>query len=82
MSHWPLDKQFQLAIISYSVVKTGDLPKSGQAPVAQKGSHQLPCNAGGVVRSLGQENPQEKGMGTQVSILAWRIPWTENPGGL
>ena len=32
--------------------------------------------------SLGQEDPQEKGMATQSSILAWRIPWTEKPVGL
>ena len=35
-----------------------------------------------LVRSLGQEDPQEKGMATHSSILAWRIPWTEEPGGL
>ena len=34
------------------------------------------------VRSLGQEDPLEKEMATQSSILAWRIPWTEEPGGL
>ena len=34
------------------------------------------------VRSLGWEDPLEKGMATHFSILAWRIPWTENPGGL
>ena len=34
------------------------------------------------VRSLGQEGPLEKGMATHSSILAWRIPWTEKPGGL
>ena len=34
------------------------------------------------VWSLGQEDPLEKGMGTHSSILAWRIPWTEEPGGL
>ena len=34
------------------------------------------------VRSLGQEDPVEKGMATHSSILAWRIPWTEEPGGL
>ena len=34
------------------------------------------------VRSLGQEDPLEKGMATHSSILAWRIPWTEEPGGL
>ena len=34
------------------------------------------------VRSLGWENPLEKGMATHSSILAWRILWTEEPGGL
>ena len=33
-------------------------------------------------QSLGQENPLKKGMATHNSILAWRIPWTEEPGGL
>ena len=31
------------------------------------------------VQSLGQENPLEEGMATHSSILAWRIPWTEEP---
>ena len=34
------------------------------------------------VQSLGQEDPLEKDMATHFSILAWRIPWTEEPGGL
>ena len=34
------------------------------------------------VQSLGQEDPLEKGMATHTSILAWRILWTEDPGGL
>ena len=34
------------------------------------------------VQSLGQEDPLEKEMATHSSILAWRIPWTEEPGGL
>ena len=34
------------------------------------------------VRSLGQEDPTEKEMATDSSVLAWRIPWTEEPGGL
>ena len=33
------------------------------------------------VRSLGWEDPLEKGMTTHSSFLAWRIPWTEEPGG-
>jgi len=34
------------------------------------------------VRSLGQEDPLDKGTATNSSILAWRNPWTEEPGGL
>ena len=34
------------------------------------------------VQSLGHEDPGEKGMATNSSILAWRIPWSEEPGGL
>ena len=34
------------------------------------------------VQSLGREDPLEKGTATNTSILAWRIPWTEEPGGL
>ena len=34
------------------------------------------------LRSLGQEDPPEKGMAIYSSILAWIIPWTEDPGGL
>ena len=34
------------------------------------------------VRSLGREDPLEEGMATHSSVLAWRIPWTEEPRGL
>ena len=34
------------------------------------------------VRSLSQEDPLEKAMATHSSILAWEVPWTEEPGGL
>ena len=34
------------------------------------------------VQSLGREDPLEKELATHPSILAWRIPWTEEPGGL
>ena len=40
------------------------------------------CNQETWVRSLGQEDTLEKGMATHSSILAWKIPWTEKPGGL
>ena len=34
------------------------------------------------IQSLGQEDPLEKEMATHYSILAWKIPWTEEPGGV
>ena len=42
----------------------------------------LPAMQETQVRSLGQEDPLEKGMATHSSILAWIIPWTEEPGRL
>ena len=42
-------------------------------PPAMQGTH---------FQSLGWEDPLEKGMDTHSSILAWRIPWTEESGGL
>ena len=41
-----------------------------------------PANAGDTVQSLSQKDPLEKEMATQPSILAWEIPWTEEPSGL
>ena len=43
---------------------------------------QLPINAGDKIWSLGGEDPLEKDMATHSSILAWRIPWMEEPGQL
>ena len=42
----------------------------------------LPAMQETQVWSLGREDPLEKKMATHSSILAWRIPWTEEPGGL
>ena len=39
-------------------------------------------NLPAIQETLGGEDPLEKGMATHSSILAWRIPWTEEPGGL
>ena len=50
-------------------------------PVAQTVKN-LPAMQETQVPSLGQEDPLEKGMAAYSSILAWRIPWTEEPGGL
>ena len=40
------------------------------------------CNMGDPIQFLGQEDPLEKDMATHSSILAWRLPWTEEPDGL
>ena len=40
------------------------------------------CSARDQVQSLGWEDPLEKEMATHSIILAWRIPWTKEPGGL
>ena len=42
----------------------------------------LPANAGDMGSVLGWEDPLAEGMATHSSILAWRIPWTEEPGRL
>ena len=42
----------------------------------------LPVMQETLVQSLGGEDPLEEGMATPSSILAWRIPWSEEPGGL
>ena len=42
----------------------------------------LPAKQEAQVQSLGWEDPLEKKMATHSSILAWEIPWTEEPGGL
>ena len=44
--------------------------------------HSMPANAADWVRSLDGEDPLEKERATHSSILAWEIPWTEEPGGL
>ena len=53
----------------------------GDSPVAQQVKN-LPAMQETRVRSLDWENPLEKGTATPSSILAWRIPWTEEPSGL
>ena len=53
----------------------------GGSLVAQR-LKRLPAMRETWIRSLGWEDPLEKEMATHYSILAWRIPWTEEPGGL
>ena len=52
-----------------------------QVMVAQT-KENLPAMQETGVRSLGGEDPLEEGMATHSSIFAWRIPWTEESGGL
>ena len=49
--------------------------------MAQK-INNLPAMQETQVQFLGWDDPQEKEMGTHFNILAWKIPWTEEPGGL
>ena len=58
------------------------LPSETAAPEAAETMDNLPAKQEAQVHSLGQEDPLKKEMATHSSILAWRIPWTEEPGGL
>ena len=60
---------------------SGSSAFSGASQVAQRVKH-LPAMQETWVRSLGWEGPLEKEMVTHLSVLTWRIPWTEEPGGL
>ena len=60
---------------------TGVLNVSVASPVAQTVKN-LTVMLENQVRSLGGEDPLEKGMATHSTVLAWRIPRTEEPGGL
>ena len=53
-----------------------------QASLVVQTVKNLPATQETWVRSLGREDPLEMGMEPQSSILAWRIPWTEETGGL
>ena len=64
-----------------SILLTSQDVKHPIASVAQLLKN-LPAMQETQVQSLGQKDPLEKGMATHSSILAWRIPWTEEPGGL
>ena len=57
-----------------------NLGLSGGSAVKSLPAVQEPPEMG--AQSLGREDPLEEGMATHSSILAWRIPWTEEPGGL
>ena len=62
-------------------IKAGRLGLTGSSLVAQM-VKDLPAMQETRVLSLGREDPLEKGMATHSSILAWKIPWKEEPGRL
>ena len=68
-------------ILKWFTVSFSSEPRSWISLVAQMAKH-LPTMRETWVRSLGQEDPLEKEMATHTSILAWRIPWMEESGGL
>ena len=72
---WPQEPQFP------SDQETSKYIRKHSSLVAQMVKN-LPAIWETWAQSLGREDPPEKGMATHSSILAWRIPWTEEPGGL
>ena len=58
------------------------LPNYEGASLIAQSVKSLPAVQDTRVQFLGQEDPLEKEMATHSSIFAWRIPWTEEPGGL
>ena len=69
-------EEFRLHLILETVTKT-----FFSASLAAQTVKNLSAMQKTRVQSLHQEDPLEKGMATHSSILAWRIPWTEEPGG-
>ena len=55
---------------------------AGGASLVTQMVKNLPAMQGTLVQLLGQEDPLEKEIATHSSMLAWKIPWTEEPGGL
>ena len=62
--------------------RQNDSPRGWWASLVALTVKNLPATQENQVQSLGQEEPLEKGMATHSSLLAWKIPWTEEPGGL
>ena len=79
---WALTRNARVSLLLTLTWPFSSLPQcKGASLVAQKVKN-LPAMQEARVQSLGQEDPLEKGMATHSSILAWRIPCTEKPGGL
>ena len=68
--------------LSYLYVVQRSARYLAEASLVVQRLKRLPAMQETWVRSLGREDPLEKEMATHSSILAWKIPWTEEPGGL
>ena len=68
--------------VQFQKITTKGFAMRGQRGETERSVKTLPAVQETWVQSLGQEEPLEKGMAAHSSILAWRIPWTEEPGGL
>ena len=89
---WSLSSTFEIPIqlfLSPTNFGTWDWERELSSPVHElEGASQVmlvvenPPASAGDARDLGWEDPLEEGTATRSSILAWRIPWTEEPGGL
>ena len=80
-SNFPLASYFTYGNVYVSMLLSQLVPPSPSSLVAQR-VKRLPAMRETWVLSLGREDPLEKEMATHSSILAWRIPWAEKPGGL
>ena len=79
----PGKSQGQKSLVGYSPWGHKELAENTHfASLVAQSVKNLPAMQETWVRSLGQEIPLEKEMAAHSSILAWRIPWTEEPGGL
>ena len=68
--------------MGFCLEKTKCLNSREGFPGGSAGEKNPPAMQETQVQALGQEDPLEKGMTIHSSIFAWRIPWTEKPGGL
>ena len=79
--HFHFHFHLLLILLIFSLCISSSVRCTWVSPVAQRLKH-LPAMRETWVRSLGWEDPLEKEMAPHSSSLAWRIPWTEEPGGL
>ena len=78
----PLPNEIQAEEETRKVVHLGAINVVDGASLVAQTAKDLPTMQETRIRSLGWEDPLEKGMATHSSILAWKIPWTEEPGRL